>query len=66
MDIDFEPIFNDVIFIFDNTFKKYNENDNAKFWKFYDISNRIKKLLQTNQFSIYDGYNLLLIKIFML
>ena len=22
MDIDFEPIFNDVIFIFDNTFKK--------------------------------------------
>ena len=40
MDIDFEPTFNDVVFIFDNTFKKYNENDNLKFWKFYDISNK--------------------------
>ena len=38
--MDSEPSFNDVVFIFDNTFKKYNENDNLKFWKFYDISNK--------------------------
>ena len=38
--MDSEPSFNDVVFIFDNTFKKYNENGNVKFWKFYDISNK--------------------------
>ncbi len=38
--MDSDPSFKDVVFIFDNTFKKYNENSNVKFWKFYDISNK--------------------------
>ena len=38
--MDIEPSFNDVVFIFDNSFKKYHVNSNVKFWKFYDIPNK--------------------------